>query len=636
MLNHKTHWKISSAETLLAKSHSKTPKVARYCRDVLTGQIPAGRLVFLAVERHIDDLQKGHERGLRYDDMAAAKIVEFFERFLCLAEGDNAGKPFLLEPWQQFILANLFGWKSSDGFRRFRTAYIEIAKGNGKSPLAAGIGLYGLIADGENAAEIYSAAVVKDQAKILFRDAENMRDFSPLLKRRVAKHVNNLSVRSTASFFRPISSEKRGLDGKRPHIALIDEVHEHPDPTVVDKMRAGTKGRRQALVFEITNSGYDRETVCFYHHEYSQKVLEGTLANDAWFGFVCHLDACEDCRLTKARTQPEQDCKNCDSWLDEDTWPKANPNLGVSIQKKYLQEQVTEAVAMPAKENIVRRLNFCMWTQADSRAIGAEAWAACSGIASGADPVAVRAQWLQELKGKICFGGRDLASTTDICADVLLFPKQDGLERARVLPFFFCPESAIEQRVVKDRVPFDLWIRQGFIMQTPGNVVDYEFIREHAKKLRLEFDLKQMAYDPWNATQLAVQQQGDGITMVEHRQGFQSMSAPTKALLKMVRGKEFEHGRNPVLTWMADNLTTIGDAAGNLKPVKPENTNSPKKIDGMVALIMAIARAEENPTSGGGPGVFGDCEKCGELCLGKVTSNGEVKFNCGKHGSRAA
>jgi phage terminase large subunit-like protein len=603
MLKHKTPWKTSSAESLLAASHSRTPKVARYCLDVLTGNIPTGRLVFLAVERHLNDLSQGAKRGLRYDDEAAAYVVEFFERFLCLAEGQNAGQPFIPEPSQQFILASLFGWKGSDGFRRFRTAYNEMGKGNGKSPLAAGVGLFGLAADGEAAAEIYSAAVTKEQAKILFRDAENMRSFSPMLRQLIAAHVNNLSIARNGSFFRPISSEKRGLDGKRPHVVLIDELHEHPSPVVVDKMRAGTKGRRQALIFEITNSGYDRETVCYYHHEYSQKVLEGILENDGWFAFVCHLDACEAC-AANGHLQPNADCAKCDSWLDEDVWIKPNPNLGVSIQKKYLQEQVMEAVAMPAKENIVRRLNFCMWTQSDVRAIGAKAWADCAGVEAPCDPVDVYQIWQKELKGKTCYAGLDLSSTLDISADVLLFPKQAGVAIPRILPFFFVPQSTIQERSNKDRVPYDVWVRQGFIFATPGDVIDYDFIRAKHKQLARDYRIVETAYDPWNAQQLVNQLQSDGIAMVEHQQGFRSMSDPTKQLLKMVKAAELAHGHNPVMTFMADNLVVTSDPAGNLKPVKPENSKSPKRIDGMVGLIESIGRMNAHAQLAGAPVIW--------------------------------
>jgi phage terminase large subunit-like protein len=604
MVHHSTSWKTAAAESLLAKSCSKIPTFARYCLDILTGNVAAGRLVFLAIERTLNDLQNSQgpkgSTEFYFDQAAAARAIAFFQKFLFLAEGDNAGQPFKLQPWQQFIIGSLFGWKSADGFRRFRTAYIEIGKGNGKSPVAAGIGLFGLIADKENAAEIYSAAVVKDQAKILFRDAENMRDASPFLKAKIARHVNNLSVTSTASFFRPISSEKRGLDGKRPHIVLVDELHEHPSPVVVDKMRAGTKGRRQALIFEITNSGYDRETVCFYHHDYSRQLLEGTLQNNSWFAYVCQLDACEDCRK-QGREQPA--CDNCDSWLDEEAWIKANPNLGVSIQLKYLREQVTEAMAMPAKENIVKRLNFCLWTQSETRAISADQWRLCAGT-GGEDPVAWRRQKLESVKGTVWYGALDLASTTDIAAAAFFIPKQPAVPKPVLIPFFYAPAEAVQQKVMKDRIPFDLWVKQGFIFETPGQVIDYDFIREHLKGLRADYDLREIAFDPWNAQQLVTQLENDEFTMVKHQQTIGQLTDPTKHFLKMITGAEFEHGNNPVLAWMADNLVVKSDASGNLRPLKPGNPNSPKKIDGIVATIMADGRMTANPEIDEKPEVF--------------------------------
>jgi phage terminase large subunit-like protein len=595
MLKHKTSYRTSSTESLLAKAHSSTAAVARYCLDVLTGNVPAGRLVFMAIERHVRDLIEGEQRGLHYDDDAACYVLEFFQRFLCLSEGENAGQPFVLQPWQQFILISLFGWKTvADGFRRFRTAYVEIGKGNGKSPLAAGIGLYGLVADKEAAAEIYSAAVMKDQAKILFRDAENMRSFSPLLRQRIAAHVNNLSVASTGSYFRPISSEKRGLDGKRVHMALIDELHEHPDAVVADKMRAGTKGRRQALIFEITNSGYDRETICFQHHEYSQRVLEKVLDNDEWFAFVCHLDACEPCSA-KGHTQPNADCADCDNWLDEETWIKANPNLGVSIQKKYVQGLVTEAVAMPAKENIVKRLNFCMWTQSESRAIGAQAWAACAGE-NAADPVAWRKRQMEELKGLTCFGGFDLGCTDDLTAWLLFFPVQTRLPKARVLPWFYAPQQSVPMRVNRDRISYDVWQRQGFLTVTPGETTDYQYIREDIKNCARQFHVKEIRYDRYRALDLVNQLLADGLSLVEHPMGI-SMHDPTTMVLKAVREASFEHGNNPLLAFNATNLVTISDAKGNINMKKPSNPNSAFKIDGMVAFALAKAASAAHPVT---------------------------------------
>ncbi len=331
----------------------------RYATDVVEGRVVAGRLVRLAAQRHLNDLAEGEARGLRFDPDAAQHALDFFG-WLRLSEGEWDGKPFVLQPWQEFIVGSLFGWKKADGYRRFRTAYCEIGKGAGKSPLAAGIGLYGLLADGEASAEIYSAATSRDQAGILFRDAKAMVNASVQLAGRLKVDQGLITHERSGSLFKPVSSEHRGLDGKRVHIALIDELHEHPSALVVDKMRLGTKGRRQAMIFEITNSGYDRESVCWRHHEYSENVLLGRIPNDGWFAFVCGLDPCE-AHQADGKTQPVDGCKECDDWRDEKVWQKANPNLGVSIREDYLREQVTEAEGMPSKQGIVKRLNFCRW-----------------------------------------------------------------------------------------------------------------------------------------------------------------------------------------------------------------------------------------------------------------------------------
>ena len=316
--------------------------ITDYARAVTTGTILAGRLVRLAGARHLRDLAEGPARGLTWSPAHGQHIIDFFPQFLRLAEGEHAGRPFALQPWQQFIVGSLFGWLGSDGYRRFRRGYIETGKGSGKSPMAAGVGLYGLAFDDEAGAEVYAAAVSRDQARIMFSDAVKMVAASPDLAALIDVNVNNLSVRGSNSFFRPVSSEGRGLDGKRVHIALIDELHEHRSDVVVDKMRKGTKGRRQALVLELTNAGYDRESVCWYEHDYSAKVLERVVDNDAWFAYVCQLDACNACRAD-GKDQPQEACPTCDDFRDERVWIKTNPNLDVSISHKYLRELVARS-----------------------------------------------------------------------------------------------------------------------------------------------------------------------------------------------------------------------------------------------------------------------------------------------------
>lgn len=546
--------------------------VTVYARAVVAGSIVAGRWVRLACERHVRDLREGAKRGFHFDATRAAHACEFFPRFLRLAEGAHAGRPFRLEPWQAFIVGSLFGWLDADGERRFRTAYVECGKASGKTPLAAGIGLYGLIADGEASAEIFSAAVTRDQAGILFADARKMALSSPALASRLKIDEHNIAHPESWSFFRPVSSEARSLDGKRVHMALIDEVHEHPSGLVVDKMRAGTKGRRQALVFEITNAGFDRHSVCWEHHEHSTRVLEGAVVNDAWFAFVAGLDPCDKCR-SAGRTQPS--CDACDQWTDERVWKKSNPNLGVSVSAKYLREQVKEALDIPSKQNLVRRLNFCEWTVSATRWLDAERWRACSA------PVGAAA-----LIGRTCYAGLDLSSTTDLAALVLLFPDADG--GYDVLPFFWVPSENLRRRRERDGVPYDDWARSGFIETTEGDVVDYDRIHERLRDLAARYAIQEIAYDRWNATHLITQLQGDGATVVPIGQGFSSLSAPSRELEKLVLARALRHGGHPVLSWCALNCVAETDAAGNVKPSKKLST---ERIDGAVALVMALARA---------------------------------------------
>lgn len=554
--------------------------VTRYASEVVDGKVLAGRMVRLACERHLRDMEHGHKRGLHWHPEQAERRINFFRDVLCLAEGEHAGNPFILTPWQEFVVGSLFGWFGDDGFRRFRTAYVEVGKGNGKSPLAGGIGLSMLCADGEIGAYCYAAATTREQASILFQDAVKMVDASPALTRRILKSGNrqvfNLAHQATGSYFRPVSSEGRGLDGKRVHYAALDEIHEHPSDVVVNKMRAGTKGRRQALIFEITNSGYNRNSVCFHHHEYSEKILTGVLEDDSWFAYVCQLDTCDKCRA-EGKVSPS--CDKCDQWTDERVWIKVNPNLGVSIQPKYLREQVREAQGMPSKENIVKRLNFCIWTEGSVKWMPMDAWDSC-----GLDQVAP-----ELLAGHRCFGGLDLSSTTDIASFALIFP-DDG---NAVMSFNWIPKENTAQRIKRDRVPYDVWQRQGLIEFTEGNVIDFRAIRKKIKELGDKYQIQQIGYDPWNATQLATElQDEDGFVMAKVRQGTWDMNDPSKSLETKIKHGELRHGGNSLLRWSASNVAMKVDPSGLIRPDKEKST---EKIDPAVALIIANGRADANP-----------------------------------------
>lgn len=532
-------------------------------RDVVAGKYIVGPYVRLACERHLRDLEHGPARGLIWHPERAQHAIGFIER-LRHYQGVHAGKRFLLSWSQKFIVGFCFGWYAAGGEqRRTRVAYVEEAKGNGKTPLAAAIALYMLVADGEAGAEVYSAATSRDQAAICFNDAKQFVYACPPLLNRLSVGNTNIAYLAKSSYFRPVSAEGRGLDGKRPHGVIVDELHEHPTPVVVEKMRAGTKGRTRAMQFEITNSGYDQETICFEHHDYSVKVLKGIIENDAWFAFIASLD------------------KDDDPFADESCWPKANPNLGVSVTWEYLREQVREARDIPSKRSMVLRLNFCRWTQASEPWVDLDYWDLC---ATAVDEEALR--------GRECFGGLDLASVRDFTANAWVFPPVADGEPYQVLLRLWLPEAATKKLREKQLLPIDKWLAEGLVRETPGNVVDYEFIRKSIKDDREKFNIREIAVDRWNSTQLVTQLTDDGFEMVDFGQGFQSMSTPCKEIERLYMSHQLAHGGNRVLRWMASNVIATKDPADNIKFDREKSRN---KIDGMVALAMAMGRAVASP-----------------------------------------
>jgi phage terminase large subunit-like protein len=517
----------------------------------------AGPLVRLACQRHLTDrLTEGPATEFYFDDTRADHAIAFFETVLRLPDTQDAdGNPraFLLAPYQDFIVGSLFGWlKRSTNTRRFQDAYVEIGKGNGKTPLAAAIGLYLLVLDGELAAEIYSAATTKDQAKILFADAERMVATSPELQAAVNSNLNNLANKETHSFFRPVSSEHRGLDGKRPHGVLIDELHEHPTPQVANKMRAGRKGRRQPLIFEITNSGYDRTSVCWEHHEHSRRVVEGLVDDDQWFAYVCALDDGDD------------------PIADDRCWLKANPNLGVSIQYEYLRRQVDSAKHIPAELNTVLRLNFCVWTNAAVRFFDRAKWLECPAEVPDV-----------ELEGHPCYAAFDLGQSDDFAALSLIWDLPDG--RVGWRGWFWLPESAIEK--YKNR-PYDQWRRAGALTVTDGDTTDYDEVEDTIRTVCERWGVREVGYDKRFAEQMAQHLVGHGLQMVDTPQGFY-LNAAIKRTNELVINGELCHGNHPILGWMADNAVV---RHGRDKELRLDKERARDKIDGVAALVMAVDR----------------------------------------------
>jgi phage terminase large subunit-like protein len=535
----------------------------RYAKEVASGKRIAGPPVRAACARHLKDLTDGAARGLVWDKQSVIEAIAFFEEILCLNGGEYEGRPFKLLGWQRFVVGCLYGWKTQDGWRRFRVAYVETAKGSGKSPLAAGIGMKGLVADNEPRAEIYAAATKKDQAMVLFRDAVAMWQQSPELARRIkssgtGENVWNLAYLDRAAFFRPISADD-GQSGPRPHIALIDEVHEHRNNTVVEMMRAGTKSRRQALIFMITNSGSSKTSTCWNYHDYAVKIAAGVLQDDAFFSYVCSLDEGED------------------PITNEKCWPKANPSLQEADLPgmKYLREQVHEARGMPSKEALVRRLCFCQWTEAENPWISADTWM------TRGEPY----DW-QELKGRRAWAGLDLSSTTDLTGLVLWVEPQHPDEPWRLVPFCWLPDEGLQRKEEIDRVPYLAWRAAGYLDTTPGRAVSKLQVALHLARLAEHFEIQAVAFDRWRIEDFKALASDNGVELPPLEpfgQGYQSMSPALEAMETHLLNGTVAHPQHPVLTWCAANAVVQSDAAENRKLAKDKANG---RIDLMVAAVM--------------------------------------------------
>ncbi|AAN69475.1 MULTISPECIES: terminase large subunit [Pseudomonas] len=585
-----------------SRSSSVDDPATQYAKEVHSGERVAGPDIRNACARHLRDLEEGPKRGLTWDLDAANKAIRFYRTVLKLNGGEFEGLPFELLPWQKFIVGSIFGWKSSDGYRRFRVVYVESGKGSGKSPLAAGVGLTGLIADNEARAEIYAAATKKDQAMILFRDAVAMVQQSPELTKRLVcsgtgQNIWNLAYLKSGSFFRPISSDD-GQSGPRPHMALIDEVHEHKTNMVVEMMRAGTKSRKQALIFMITNSGSNKRGPCWEYHEYGSRVASGALTDDGFFAYICSLDEGDD---------PIQ---------DESCWFKSNPSLQDADLPgmKYLREQVTEARGMPSKEAMVRRLNFCEWTGAESPWISWDVWSQ----AEERVPMSL-------LRNRPSVGGLDLSSTTDLTSFVLLFYPTYEDPHWRLLPYFWIPDHELDKREARDKVPYAAWIKSRDLETTPGRAISKLHVLRRLQTICDFFQVDKIAFDRWRIEDMRQLMSEYDITLpelVEFGQGFKDMGPAVdefeRRLLGMIEQQPEEeggaaeffddalpaeaveslrHDGNPVMTWCAGNAVIVSDPANNRKADKAKATG---RIDGIIAAIMAtgISGAVSSGSSG--------------------------------------
>ena len=503
-----------------------------------------------------------------YDKSAADFAVAFIQS-LSHTKGTWAGKPFDLIDWQEQIVRDIFGILKPNGYRQFNTAYVEIPKKMGKSELAAAIALLLTCGDNEERAEVYGCAADRNQASIVFNVAADMVRMCPALTKRVKilDSTKRLIYQPTGSIYQVLSADVSNKHGFNTHGVVFDELHTQPNRKLYDVMTKGSgDARMQPLYFLITTAGDNQNSICWEVHQKALDIINGR-KHDSTFYPVIYGAALED------------------DWGDPKVWKKANPSLGITVTIDKVKAAFESARQNPAEENSFRQLRLNQWVKQAIRWMPMDKWDAC---AFNVDP--------EELKGRVCYSGLDLSASTDITAFVLVFPPLDEDDKYSILPYFWIPEDNIDLRVLRDHVNYDFWERQGFIKTTEGNVVHYGFIESYIEELGTKYNIREIAFDRWGAVQMTQNLEGLGFTVVPFGQGFKDMSPPTKELMKLTLEQKIAHGGHPVLRWCMDNIFVRTDPAGNIKPDKEKST---EKIDGAVALIMALDRAIRNKGNSG-------------------------------------
>ena len=503
------------------------------------------------------------QKTSHYDKAAADYAVNFIS---CLrhTKGIWAGRPFDLIDWQEQIIRDIFGTIKENGYRQFNTAYVEIPKKQGKSELAAAVALLLLCGDGETGAEVYGCAADRQQAAIVFNVASDMVRLCPPLASRIKilDSTKRLVYLPTNSFYQVLSADVANKHGFNTHGVIFDELHTQPNRKLYDVMTKGSgDARTQPLFFLITTAGDNTNSICYEVHQKALDIIEGRKIDPTFYPVIYGI-------------------KETDDWTDPKVWKKANPSLGITVDIEKVKAACESAKQTPAEENAFRQLRLNQWVKQAVRWMPMEKWDKC---AFAVNP--------EELEGEICYGGLDLSSTTDISSFVLVFPPNEKHDKYIILPFFWIPEDNVELRDKRDHVPYDVWEKQGYLKTTEGNVIHYGYIEEFIDELGKRFNIKQIAFDRWGAEQMVQNLNGMGFTVVRFGQGFKDMSPPTKELMRLVLAEEIAHGGHPVLRWNMDNIFIRRDPAGNIKPDKEKST---EKIDGAVALIMALDCATKN------------------------------------------
>ena len=538
-------------------------------QSVVSGAIPACRWVQLACQRQLNDLArfKGKDSPYRFNPKLsdrngrgfhpADNLCAFIER-LPHVKGPLAGEPISLEPWQVFILTTVFGWVTPDGKRRFRRSYIEVPRGNAKSTLSSAVALYMLAADHEGGAEVYSLATTRDQARIVFGDAQTMARRSPGFRTRFSVNVgaHNMHVLASGSKFEALSAEGSTLDGLNIHFGCVDELHAHKTRTVYDVVETGTGKRDNSLLWVITTAGSNRAGICYEVRTFVSKLLDGVFEDDTQFGIIYGLD-------------------DGDDWTSENALIKANPNWGISVRPEILGPLQAKAMQLPSAVNNFKTKHLNEWVNADTAWMDMRAWDACADTSLDID----------NFIGQPCWIGLDLASKTDVAALILIFAHPEIADAYLTFGKYYLPEDTVHGA---GNSQYSGWMRIDRLTVTPGNVIDFSWIEADLLDMASRFAIQAVAFDPFQATQLSTRMLAEGLPMIEVRPTVLNFSEPMKILEALVLQKKLAHDGDPVLTWMASNVVAHLDVKDNIYPRKerPEN-----KIDGIVALIMALSRA---------------------------------------------
>ena len=538
-----------------------------YARSIVNGKKLAGQYVQYACRRFLDDLRRAKKEDFPYefDEKKAWRVIYFIE-MLPHVKGKWAreGKRLSLEPWQKFIVGQVFGWAHKEtGLRRFRTIFIEVPRKNAKSTIAAAVGIFMLCMDGEAGAECYSAATKRDQARIVFDDARSMVIKTPPLAKRydLDAKAHTIIQPSTNSKFSPLAADSSGLDGLNIHFCAIDELHAHRTRSLYDVLETATGAREQSLIWNVTTAGVDRNGICYELRTYLTKVLEGLIKDETFFGVIYAMD-------------PEDD------WLDPKVWEKANPNWGISVSEDDIARKAKKAENTPSAQANFLTKHLNRWVNAYSPWMDMVAWDLCK------DDIKI-----QDFRDCPCWIGVDLANRVDPAAVVLVFQQE---EKLYTFQRFYMPEDTIQEKAHTVYSHYINWAREEVLTVIPGPVIDQDVLETDIIQYNEGFDVREVAFDPWQAQQLMRNCHRAGVNVVEVRPGVKAFSEPMKHLEGLVKQQRVVHDGNPMMTWMASNVVAHLNAKDEIYPRKDY---ADSKIDGIIGLLMCLNRilADEGP-----------------------------------------